>query len=70
MKPEPSDDAIYYDVEVTVTFNFQVEADDDMMAEDIASYEWEDNIFRGSIDRITVDAIEEDEDEEDDSDDN
>lgn len=61
MKPQPSEDAVYYDVEVTVTFNFQVLADDDIMAEEIASYEWEENTFRSSIDNIMVEAVEEEE---------
>jgi hypothetical protein len=61
MKPQPSDDAVYYDAEVTVTFTFQVLADDDMMADTIASYEWEENTFRGSIDNISVEMIEEEE---------
>ena len=65
MKPQPSDDAVYYDAEVTVTFTFQVLADDDVMAEEIAAYEWEDSIYRGSIDNISVEMIEEEyEDEE------
>ena len=61
MKPQPSDDAVYYDAEVTVTFNFQVLADDDFMAAEIASYEWEENPFKSSIDNIMVEAIEEEE---------
>ena len=61
MKPQPSDDAVYYDAEVTVTFTFQVLADDDMMADEIASYEWEENTFRGSIDNISVEASQEEE---------
>lgn len=61
MKPQPSDDAVYYDAEVTVTFNFQVLADDDFMAEEIASYEWEENTFRSSIDNIMVEMTEEEE---------
>jgi hypothetical protein len=61
MKPQPSEDAVYYDVEVTVTFNFQVLADDDFMAEEIASYEWEENTFKSSIDNIMVEMIEEEE---------
>ena len=66
MKPQPSDDAVYYDAEVTVTFNFQVLADDDIMAEEIASYEWEENTFLGSIDNIRAEMIDEDEYEEED----
>ena len=65
MKPQPSDDAVYYDAEVTVTFTFQVLADDDVMAEEIAAYEWEDNIYKGSIDNIMVEMIEEDYEDED-----
>ena len=61
MKPQPSEDAVYYDAEVTVTFNFQVLADDDFMAEEIASYEWEENTFKSSIDNIMVEMIEEEE---------
>ena len=61
MKPQPSEDAVYYDAEVTVTFNFQVLADDDFMAEEIASYEWEENTFKSSIDNILVEMIEEEE---------
>lgn len=61
MKPQPSDDAVYYDAEVTVTFTFQVLADDDFMAEEIASYEWEENTFRSSIDSIMVEMTEEEE---------
>ena len=64
MKPQPSDDAVYYDAEVTVTFNFQVLADDDFMAEEIASYEWEENTFKSSIDNIMVEMIEEEYDGE------
>jgi hypothetical protein len=63
MKPQPSDDAVWYDVEVTVTFNFQVLADDDMMADEIASYEWEDNTFTSTIDSIMVEMIDEEDDE-------
>jgi hypothetical protein len=65
MKPQPSDDAVYYDAEVTVTFTFQVLADDDFMAEEIATYEWQDSVYRGNIDAVSVVMIEEEyEDEE------
>ena len=64
-KPIPSDDAVQYEVEVTVKFHFTIEADDDMQAEDIASYEWEDNLFHAEIQKIRVDMIEEDEEEYD-----
>lgn len=64
MKPQPSDDAVYYEAEVTVRFTFQVLADDDVMAEEIASYEWEENTYLGSIEDIMVEMIEEDEEDD------
>ena len=63
-KPIPSEDAVQYEAEVTVKFYFTIEADDDMQAEDIASYEWEDNLYDGEIQNIRVEMIEEDEDDE------
>jgi hypothetical protein len=63
MRPQPSDDAVTYEVEVTVKFMFELQADDDMQAEDLAAYEWEDNLYRGSIEKIRVEMMEEDEDE-------
>ena len=64
-KPQPTDDAVEYEAEVTVTFRFQVFADDDAMAEELASYEWEDNLWHAEIDKIRVDMVEEDEDYDD-----
>lgn len=63
MRPQPSDDAVTYEVEVTVKFMFELQADDDMQAEDLASYEWEEHLYRGSIEKIRVEMMEEDEDE-------
>jgi len=64
-RPIPSDDAVQYEVEVTVKFCFTIEADDDMQAEEIASYDWEDHKFLSEIQKIRVDMIEEDEEEYD-----
>lgn len=63
MRPQPSDDAVTYDVEVTVKFMFELQADDDIQAEDLAAYEWEEHLYRGSIEKIRVEMMEEDEDE-------
>jgi hypothetical protein len=63
MRPQPSDDAVTYEVEVTVKFMFELQADDDMQAEDLAAYEWEDNLYRGSIEKIRVEMMEEEEEE-------
>lgn len=59
-KPVPSDDAVQYEAEVTVKFFFTIEADDDIQAEDIATYEWEDNLYHAEIQNVRVDMIEED----------
>jgi hypothetical protein len=59
-KPVPSDDAVQYEAEVTVKFFFTIEADDDIQAEDIATYEWEDNLYRAEIQDVRVEMIEED----------
>jgi len=64
-RPIPSDDAAQYEVEVTVKFCFTIEADDDMQAEEIASYDWEDYKFLSEIQEIRVDMIEGDEEEYD-----
>ena len=66
-KPQPTEDAVEYEAEVTVTFRFQVYADDDMMADELASYEWEDNTWHGEIDRIRVEMVEQEDDESDDA---
>lgn len=60
MRPQPSDDAVTYDVEVTVKFMFELQADDDIQAEELAAYEWEENLYRGSIERIRVEVTEDD----------
>ena len=41
-RPTPSEDAVPYNVQVWVKFDFEIEADDDWQAEKIASYDWED----------------------------
>jgi len=63
-RPIPSDEAVTYDASVTITFYFQLEADDDIMAEDLASYEWQDNLYHGEIDKIRVEMAEEDDSDE------
>ena len=63
MRPQPSDDAVTYDVEVTVKFMFELQADDDIQAEELAAYEWEENLYRGSIEKIRVEMMEEEEEE-------
>ena len=63
MRPQPSDDAVTYEVEVTVKFMFELQADDDMQAEELAAYEWEENLYRGSIEKIRVEMMEEEEEE-------
>lgn len=63
-KPVPSDDAVQYEAEVTVKFFFTLEADDDIQAEDLATYEWEDNLYHAEIQHVRVEMIEEDEDDE------
>jgi hypothetical protein len=62
-RPIPSDNAVTYDAAVTITFYFTLEADDDMQAEELASYEWQDNLYRGEIGEIYVEMIEDDSDE-------
>lgn len=61
-KPQPSDDAVMYEVEVTVKFMFELEADDDMQAEILATYEWEDNLYRGEILDTRVEVMEQEDD--------
>ena len=62
MRPVPQSDNPYqYEAEVTVTFHFTLTADDDMQAEELAKYEWQDNLYRGEIDTIWVEAIEDEE---------
>ena len=61
-RPEPSDEAVQYTAEVTVKFYFEIEADDDIQAEDIASYDWQEYLYRGEIQNIRVDMVEEDSD--------
>ena len=69
MRPQPSDDAVQYEAEVTVKFYFTLEADDDMQASDLATYEWQDNLYRGEIQNVVVDMVESDDEEgEDDAD--
>jgi hypothetical protein len=53
-RPIPSEDAVPYTAEVWVKFEFEIEADDDMQAEVIASYDWEEYKYRSSIERIRV----------------
>lgn len=62
-KPIPQGDTAQYDAEVTVTFYFSVEAEDDIQAETIATYEWQDNLYHGEIYKVKVEIIEEDNDE-------
>ena len=57
-RPIPSEDAIQYNVQVWVKFDFEIEADDDIQAEEIASYDWEDYKYRSTIERIRVEAEE------------
>ena len=55
MRPVPtSENPAQYEAEVTVTFHFTLTADDDFQAEELASYEWQDNVYRGEIDNIRV----------------
>jgi hypothetical protein len=63
-RPTPSDDAVLYEAEVTVKFCFQIYADDDIQAEEIASYDWEEYKYLSQIEKIRVDMIEEDEEDE------
>lgn len=63
MRPQPSDEAVQYEAEVTVKFYFTLEADDDMQASDLATYEWQDNLYHGEIQDVVVDMIESDEEE-------
>ena len=55
-RPIPSEDAIPYTVDVLVRFQFEIEADDDVQAEEIASYDWEEYKYRSTIERIKVEA--------------
>ena len=64
MRPQPSDDAVQYEAEVTVKFYFTLEADDDMQASDLATYEWQDNLYHSEIQNVVVDMVEEDDEEE------
>lgn len=57
-RPIPSDEAVQYDAAVTITFHFTLHADDDIQAHELASYEWQDNIYRGEISDIYVEEIE------------
>jgi len=58
-RPTPSEDAVPYNVEVWVKFDFEIEADDDIQAEEIASYDWEEYKYRSTIEKIRVEAYEE-----------
>lgn len=60
-KPIPEGDTVQYDAEVTIKFRFIVEAEDDIQADKIAMYEWQDNLYRGEIEHVHVEMIEEDE---------
>ena len=53
-RPTPSEDAVPYNVQVWVKFDFEIEADDDWQAEKIASYDWEDYKYRSTIEQIRV----------------
>ena len=53
-RPIPSEDAVPYTAEVWVKFEFEIEADDDMQAEVIASYDWEEYKYRSTIEKIRV----------------
>ena len=64
MRPQPSDNAVKYDAEVTIKFYFMLEADDDVQAEELATYEWQDNLYHGEIQNVVVDMVEEDDEEE------
>lgn len=64
MRPQPSDDAVQYEAEVTVKFYFTLEADDDVQASELATYEWQDNLYRGEIQKVVVDMIEEEEEDD------
>jgi len=58
-RPTPSEYAIPYNVEVWVKFDFEIEADDDIQAEEIASYDLEEYKYRSTIEKIRVEAYEE-----------
>lgn len=62
-KPIPQGDTAQYDAKVTVIFYFSVEAEDDIQAETIATYEWQDNLYHGEIHSVRVDIIQDDEDD-------
>jgi len=64
VRPQPSDNAVKYDAEVTIKFYFMLEADDDVQAEELATYEWQDNLYHGEIQNVVVDMVEEDDEEE------
>lgn len=60
-------DTVEYDCVVTVKFHFTVEAEDDMKAEELALYGWQDNVYHSEVHKVRVEAIEpEEEDEEED----
>jgi len=63
-RPIPSDEAVQYNAAVTMTFYFTLLADDDVQAYELAGYEWQDNIYRGELNDIHVEMIEEDDDSE------
>jgi len=63
VRPQPSDDAVQYEAEVTVKFYFTLEADDDIQASDLATYEWQDNLYHGEIQNVVVDMVEQDDEE-------
>ena len=62
--PRPiSENPLDYEVEVVVKFNFIVSADSQEQAEDIATYEWEENTFQSTIESVWAEALEVDEDD-------
>ena len=64
-RPIPEGDTATYEAEVTIKFRFLVEAEDDIQADAIAMYDWQDNLYSGEIEHVSVDIIEEDEEEYD-----
>ena len=63
-KPIPTGDTAQYEAEVTIKFHFLVDAEDDIQADKIAMYEWQDNLYRGEIEHVSVNIVEEEEEEE------
>lgn len=58
---EKESDDVLYEVEVTVKFRFDIMAEDDFQAENIAIHAWQQNLYHSEVQDVRFKMVEEEE---------